>query len=165
MDWLRVSAWWISMLAPPGYAKSVCTPSRSRHCTRMSAPLRGSLPNLSTHSAGGCCAAADCRPRRCDSSCIGHRNTRQNLAMPVLTTSTQRQFTKTRLEAGRATCIATDVGEQRTSAACSGAGDAVTAPSIGLPPVSVASARTPFRSELQLYGMTVRGESVACNWM
>lgn len=29
---LRVMAWWISMLAPPGYAKMVSTPSRSRAC-------------------------------------------------------------------------------------------------------------------------------------
>src|SRR5215831_9470445 len=34
----RVSAWWISMLAPPGYAKIVSTPSRSRHATRISLP-------------------------------------------------------------------------------------------------------------------------------
>ena len=35
----RVSAWCIAMLAPPGYAKIVVTPSRSSAWTRMSAPL------------------------------------------------------------------------------------------------------------------------------
>src|SRR4051794_41865690 len=37
----RVSAWWIGMLAPPGYAKTVSTPWRMRAWTRMSAPLMG----------------------------------------------------------------------------------------------------------------------------
>src|SRR5262245_5829738 len=37
-----VSDWWISMLAPPGYANSTSTPSRSRASTRMSRPgMRG----------------------------------------------------------------------------------------------------------------------------
>ncbi len=35
----RVSAWCIAMLAPPGYAKIVVTPSRSSASTRMSAPV------------------------------------------------------------------------------------------------------------------------------
>ena len=47
----RVSAWWISMLAPPGYAKTLPTPSRSSACTSMSAPLRGAPPYRSSHSA------------------------------------------------------------------------------------------------------------------
>jgi len=47
----RVRAWWISIEAPPGYANSCRTPSRSSACTRMSAPFRGSLPYRSTHSS------------------------------------------------------------------------------------------------------------------
>ena len=35
----RVSAWCMCIEAPPGYAKIVSTPSRSRQATRMSAPL------------------------------------------------------------------------------------------------------------------------------
>ena len=53
----RVSAWWISIDAPPGYANSCRTPSRSSACTRMSAPLRGSLPKRSSHS----CVPAACQ--------------------------------------------------------------------------------------------------------
>ena len=39
---LFVRLWWISIEAPPGYANTQSTPSRSRASTRMSAPLRGS---------------------------------------------------------------------------------------------------------------------------
>src|ERR1700757_2572375 len=35
----RVNAWWIGILAPPGYAKITSTPSRSRLATRISAPF------------------------------------------------------------------------------------------------------------------------------
>lgn len=46
----RVRAWWISMEAPPGYAKTSVTPSRSRASTRTSLPFRGSSgANLETN--------------------------------------------------------------------------------------------------------------------
>lgn len=46
----RVRAWWISMEAPPGYAKTSVTPSLSRASTRTSQPFRGSSgPNLETN--------------------------------------------------------------------------------------------------------------------
>lgn len=71
---LRVSAWWISMLAPPGYANRVCTPSRSRHCTRMSAPLRGSEPKRSCHSAAPAPAREAAADWRTASSCGGEES-------------------------------------------------------------------------------------------
>ncbi|KAJ0613844.1 hypothetical protein HanIR_Chr02g0055881 [Helianthus annuus] len=48
----RVSAWWISKVAPPGYAKTFVTPSRSSASTRTSDPFLGSSgPNLETTKA------------------------------------------------------------------------------------------------------------------
>lgn len=70
---LRVSAWWISIDAPPGYANSCVTPSRSSACTRMSLPLRGADPKRSTHSAGACWSSDDCAACRAAASCAEGR--------------------------------------------------------------------------------------------
>jgi hypothetical protein len=49
-----VSAWWISMEAPPGYAKTSVTPSLSSASTSISAPFRGSFgERLRTWRLGG----------------------------------------------------------------------------------------------------------------
>ena len=71
---LRVSAWWISIEAPPGYANTVSTPSRSRHSTRMSHPFFAAGGSTAFISAGSGPAgpaagpvrssATACAPRR-----------------------------------------------------------------------------------------------------
>src|SRR5260221_12985480 len=48
----RVNAWCISMLAPPGYANTASTPSRSRHLTRMSAPRIGACASAPSSTIG-----------------------------------------------------------------------------------------------------------------
>ena len=58
---LFVRLWWISIEAPPGYANTQSTPSRSSASTRMSAPLRGSSsPKRDWKLATGRCDARSC---------------------------------------------------------------------------------------------------------
>lgn len=71
---LRVNAWWISIEAPPGYANNVSTPSRSKHCTRMSQPLRGWLPWRSVQGRGPGCARDALAASRAAASCVEERS-------------------------------------------------------------------------------------------